>query len=73
MKRTRYETVSSIQETVTRDLKGIQEEVSSLAFHVNIVPKLEGTILNDDINKYFYHFCIFYGLSLGTYLSHYIE
>jgi hypothetical protein len=68
MQGTRFEAVSSIQESVTRELKAIREEAFSRAFDllcdVNVVRKRAGTILSDGINKCF--FGCFYGLSSGT-------
>jgi hypothetical protein len=72
MKGTRFEDVSSIQQTVTRELKAIWEEVffrQSIRWmsDVNVVQKWAGIILSDGINKHFLSFlCGFYGLSLGT-------
>jgi hypothetical protein len=61
MKGTRFEDVSSIQQTVMRELKAIMEEAFSWAFdslyeRVNGVRKQAGTILSDGINKYFLSF-----------------
>jgi hypothetical protein len=72
MKGTRFEAVSSIQQTVTRELKAIRED--SFLGHsirctcdVNVVRKRAGTILSDGINKYFSRFlCGFYVLRSGT-------
>jgi hypothetical protein len=56
-----FEAVSSIQKTVTWELKAKWEKVFFLAIHctsaVNVVPKQVGT-MSDDINKYFYLFCV---------------
>jgi hypothetical protein len=61
MKRTRFDAVSSIQQTVTRELKAIWEEAFTLysircMSDINIVRKRTGTILSDGINKYFSYF-----------------
>jgi hypothetical protein len=58
MKGTRFEAVSSVQGTVTRELKAIREEACSRAFdslyeRCNLVRNRAGTILSDGINKYF--------------------
>jgi hypothetical protein len=57
MKRTRFKAVSSIQQTLTRELKTIQKEAFSRCMNdVNVVWKGVGTILSDGINKYFVSF-----------------
>jgi hypothetical protein len=75
MKGTRFKAVSSIQQTMMRELKVIREEAffGGHSIHcmsdVNVVRKQGegGTILSDGINKYSVSFlCVFYGLSSGT-------
>jgi hypothetical protein len=66
MEGTRFKSVSSIQQTATRELKMIWEEVFSRTVDLNIMLKWAGTILSDGINKYFLFLCGFYVLSLGT-------
>jgi hypothetical protein len=71
----RFEADSSIQQTVTRELKAIREErflghLIHCMSDINIVWMQARTILND---KYFYFLCVFCGLSLGTQLSHYVR
>jgi transposase-like protein len=72
MKGTRFEAISSIQQTVTRELKAIWEEAFSRAFDslyddAKVMRKRAGTIQSDGINKYFLYFFVwFYGLSSGT-------
>jgi hypothetical protein len=74
MKRTKVEAVSSIQQTVLKEMKAIREEAFSRAFdslyeyercmsEVNFVRKRAGTTLNDGVNTYFLSF---YDLSSGT-------
>jgi hypothetical protein len=63
----RFEVISSLQQTVIRELKTIQEDTSSRTScsvymsDVNVVPKEAGTILSYGINKYFYITSVFFG------------
>jgi hypothetical protein len=72
MKGMKFEAASSIQQTVTRELKAIWEKAFfSDMIHcmsdVNVVHKEAGTIMSDGIDKYFLSFLRgFYGLSSGT-------
>jgi hypothetical protein len=67
MKGTRVQTVSSIQQTGTRELKAIQEEEFSLAFNSLYVP-----CASCADTTFFAHYVVFYGLNLGTYVSHFV-
>jgi hypothetical protein len=67
MKGTRFEAVSSIQQTVMRELKAIRDEsfpraFDSLMSDANVVPKREVTILSIDTNKHYLSFVRFYDL-----------
>jgi histone-lysine N-methyltransferase SETMAR len=72
-KRTRFEDVSSIQQTVTRELKAIWEETFSRTFdslyeRCKRCAEVGGVMV---LINTFYLFCmVFYGLSSGTYFSH---
>jgi hypothetical protein len=64
MKGTRFEAVSSIQQTVSRDLKAIREEAffghsSRCMGDVNVVRKRAGTIMSDSINTFYIFLCGF--------------
>jgi hypothetical protein len=78
MKGTRFEAVSSVQQTVTRELKAIREEAFSRALdslyeRCKLCAEAGGDYTESCINKFFFLFCVvFYGLSSGTYLSHYV-
>jgi hypothetical protein len=69
---TGFEAVSSIQQTVTRELKAIWEEAFSQAFDLlyeqcKHCAEAGRDILSNGINKYFISFLwVSYGLSLGT-------
>jgi hypothetical protein len=60
MKRTRFEVVSSIQQTATRELKAIREEAFSRIFDSlhERCKRCAGTILSDGINTYFSWVCM---------------
>jgi hypothetical protein len=61
---TRFEAVSLIQQTVTRELKAIEKKrflghSIRCINDVNVVRNRAGTLLSDCINKYFYLFVVF--------------
>jgi hypothetical protein len=69
MKGVRFEAVSSIQQTVTRELKAIREEAFSRAFYSSYerckrCAEAGGTILSVSINKYLYYLCGFFMTSV---------
>jgi hypothetical protein len=60
MKWARFNAVSLIEQTVTRELMAIYDEVFPQAFDVNVAPKKAGTTLSDGINKYFFVFYVWF-------------